>query len=374
MSTSATILGGVRRVDLDELSASFFRFARQVRKEGRPCHVTDALCQTMSVQHPIDVQVFHTNDAKAINYLTRLLMGKVVSFELDPLMNTCDDCAMLATFRGALRKLGVFALCFCQCFLFLAKETRVLNLFCIREGSKCFESHINPYLLVAFGQAFGFTLTRKGEVPFACTGTMNSSSFDGATHRTMVHHFDGADFGEGHAVIMGDAKAALRIGEGVIASVAFEARVSRLLTSLDATKERFDGKVNSYCYVLQDLTMYSIEGRTLLFQHRIGCLLAVTTQTLAFLLIGRFPVLKQVVIKPSALFKSVFKASELFLGWENPILKILSHRVIVVHFKQQVNTCLTQSFVAGILPIMSHKGGPFIPMHRMLGPSGPLGK
>jgi hypothetical protein len=33
----------------DELSTSFFRFARQLREKGRPRCITDALCQTINI-------------------------------------------------------------------------------------------------------------------------------------------------------------------------------------------------------------------------------------------------------------------------------------------------------------------------------------
>ncbi len=47
----AAILRGVGRIDFDELSASFFRFAGQLRKEGRPRGICNAFGQTMIMQH-----------------------------------------------------------------------------------------------------------------------------------------------------------------------------------------------------------------------------------------------------------------------------------------------------------------------------------
>src|SRR5437763_261570 len=96
MCAPAAILRRIGRVDLEELSASFFRFAGQLGEKGRPCRVTDAFRQTMIMNHPVDRQVFNGNDAESVNDGTRLLMSEIVAPELDPLVNTSYDLAMLA--------------------------------------------------------------------------------------------------------------------------------------------------------------------------------------------------------------------------------------------------------------------------------------
>ncbi len=65
MSTLATILRRIGRIDFDQGSPSFFRFGGQSIKEVRPCRVTDALGKAMSVNHPVDVQVLHTDHARS---------------------------------------------------------------------------------------------------------------------------------------------------------------------------------------------------------------------------------------------------------------------------------------------------------------------
>ena len=62
MVAPAAILRRVGRVDFDQRSASFFRFAREMIKELRPGRVTDAFGKTMIVNHPIDMQIFNTDD------------------------------------------------------------------------------------------------------------------------------------------------------------------------------------------------------------------------------------------------------------------------------------------------------------------------
>ena len=259
-------------------------------------------------------------------------MREVASFELYTFVNSCYDLTMLLTFGGAFRKLAMCALDVLQGLLFTAKETGVLNFFCIGEGCKGFESYINPYLCAEWVKTLGVTLTRKGDLPLAGTALMQRGCLDDPTHRTMVHHFDGADFGERHTVVMRDAYPRLRIAHRVIASVAFETGIAWLLTCFDAAKERLHAQINTYCDILQHLRMNGTQRGTLFFQHRIGGLLPITTQVLALLLIRCFAVLKQVVIEPSALFKRGLKRGELFFGWVNPILKVLYHTSIVAQF------------------------------------------
>src|SRR5579859_4875079 len=87
VSTSGTRLRRIGRVDLDELSASFFRFAGQVQEKGRPCRVTDTLCQTMSMHHAIDGQILNSNQAIPIDYLSAFLMGEIIPSKGDAFMH-----------------------------------------------------------------------------------------------------------------------------------------------------------------------------------------------------------------------------------------------------------------------------------------------
>src|ERR1700680_269774 len=88
MSTGATLLTRIGRVDLHTLSASFFRFARQCAKELRPCCICNALRQTMMVNHPVHMKVFDADHTETIDDLSTFLMGEVITPEGDTLVNT----------------------------------------------------------------------------------------------------------------------------------------------------------------------------------------------------------------------------------------------------------------------------------------------
>jgi len=154
MSTYATCLTRIGRIDFDKRSASFFRFARELSKECRPRGICNAFGQTVIMNHSVDLQVFHTDDPETIYDLAAFLVGEVVSSEGDPLMHSCYDLAVLPSLRRALRKFGVFPLPVSQGFLFFTKEPGVFNLFTGRECSKRFESHVNTYLGRGFWQTF----------------------------------------------------------------------------------------------------------------------------------------------------------------------------------------------------------------------------
>ena len=83
MSAPATGLTRIGGIDFDQRSASFFRFARELTKEGRPRGVCNAFRQTMVMNHPIHREVFDANDPIGVDDFTALLMGKILSSPSD---------------------------------------------------------------------------------------------------------------------------------------------------------------------------------------------------------------------------------------------------------------------------------------------------
>ena len=143
MVTPAAILRRVGRVDFEERSASFFRFAREMLKELRPCRVTDTFCQTMIMNHPVDMQIFDTNDPKGVDDRSALLVGEIVTSPFGSFMDPSDHLAMSTALFGPLLQFGVFVLHLGQGFFFGAKEVRVGNFLPVGEGGKGLETNIN---------------------------------------------------------------------------------------------------------------------------------------------------------------------------------------------------------------------------------------
>ncbi len=129
MSTLAACLTRIGRIDFDQHPASFFRFARELGKEGRPRGIGNALGKTMIMGHVLHLQVFHTDKPIRIDDLAAGLMGEVLAPPRNPLMHAGDRLAMFPAALGAFGQLGVLALHFGQGFLFLAEKSGVGDLF-----------------------------------------------------------------------------------------------------------------------------------------------------------------------------------------------------------------------------------------------------
>jgi hypothetical protein len=277
------------------------------------------------MDHPLHVEILNTDEAILINDPTGVLMGEVTASELDALMHTRNGFAMLTPLSTAFCQLGVLTLNFCQCLLFFAEETGILDFLSIGERGKGLDPHINADLFGGVFQAFRLTFTRERDRPFARRGARESAGLDCATNGPMTDHLDRANFGEAHTVIMGDGESTLRVGDGVVAAMTLKAGVSWFFTSFHAPEKGFHGKVNTNGYVLQDLRVHGVERGAFSFQDRKGLLLLIEREALTCLLIGGFALSEQVVIEPSTLFKRRGKRLELFLRRIDPILKGFTH-------------------------------------------------
>ncbi len=253
MPTLITGLAGVCRVDCEQLATSLFRFVRQLLKELTPCCISKTLCQTMVMHHAIDVHVFHADGAVLSNDAMAVLMGEIGTPELDAFMHTGDRFAMLAPFRRPFRTFGLRALNPGQCFFFFPEETRVLNVRSIGQCRKGVEPHVHADPRGIVRQAFGIVFDRERCVPLASRGTMDRERVDLALNWSVIHEPDTPDLGEAHAVIMRQEKPRLRIGETIVAALAFETRIPRVFALLDPSKEPLKSKLYTLVDVLQDL-------------------------------------------------------------------------------------------------------------------------
>ncbi len=142
----------------------------------------------------------------------------------------------------------------------------------------------------------------------------------------MVHHLYGADLGEAHSLIMGDAETGLGEGEALIAPFALEARIARSLTSFTTPEKGLHGKFNPFRHVLQDLGVDIFEGGTCLFQQGDARFGLVPGNSTLLLFPSTGAISQRLIIEPAALFKHLLKSLGLTLGWVYPVLKHLSHR------------------------------------------------
>ncbi len=337
MVTPAAILRCIGRINFDELSASFFRFAGQFPEKFRPGGICNALCQTMIVNQTVHMQVFYANRTETVDDLSTLLMGEIVTPERNPLMYPGYYLAMFPSLSCAFGKLTMFAVDFRQCLFFLAKKAGIGYLFSIAERGKGLQANVYAHLGRHFGQAFRFALTGERDVPLPCRATADSTGSDVALDGTVIDHLDRTNLGKCHAIIMRDAEARLWEGETIVSALALKPRKPRRVRSFsDAPEKGFESQINAHGDVLQDLRMDLFQGKTFLFQHRKCVNVSVARQACTSLLIGLFAMGEQVVIQPTALFQGLVELVKLFLGWVDPILKHFMHTYIVAHNGQEV--------------------------------------
>jgi hypothetical protein len=356
MLAPATILRRVCRVDFEKRSASFFHFAGQVLKKLRPRRIRNTFCQTMIVNHLLDAQIFHTDSSEGVDDPSTVLVGEIVTPPFGSFMNTSDHLAMPPPLLSAFLHLRMLALNFCQGLFFATEEARVGNFLPCREGGEGFQPYINADGEWGVWQPDGLADDRKGSIPFSRRGAMNGTGFDGPFERTMLYHFEGANLGEVDTVVMGDAEAALRIGEAVIATRAFKARKAGFASRLAAAKERLIGQIDAHGNILQDLGMNRSQRGALGFEHRIGLLLLKARERNSIALIGGVAHLKQLIIQEATLFQMRLQRSLLFFGRVDPKPIILQHRPILGIHRMRVKKRPNCP-----IPSRPQKERPFIP-------------
>ncbi len=138
----------------------------------------NAFGETMIMGHTVDMQVFYTDDPKAINDLAAFLMGEISTSERNPLMDTGNDLAMLLPLWCPFGKFGVLALDFSQGLLFLTKEARILDGFRVGERRKGFQSDIDANLLSTIRQTLWLPLHGKRSIPLARPAFTHSQRLD----------------------------------------------------------------------------------------------------------------------------------------------------------------------------------------------------
>src|SRR5450759_4301173 len=142
MVAPAALLRCVGRVDFDERSASFFRFARELDKERRPRGICNAFGETVGMEHAVDMHVLNTDHAVRIDDRAAFLVGEVLPSPADTLVYSRDDLALLMSLECSLLCCGEAALRVRQGALFFPEEARIVNLTPIRKSGERLESHI----------------------------------------------------------------------------------------------------------------------------------------------------------------------------------------------------------------------------------------
>lgn len=140
IATGGTVLRSAGRVDGDHQTTSTFSLHRQGVAELRPRSIGNRLGEAMVLYHALNIEFFDGNHAEAVDQPAGLLMHKVMTAVLDPLVNAPHDLfGLFSCFRPVL----IFnfikpALCFGEGGFLLAEEARVLDELTVGEGREGF--------------------------------------------------------------------------------------------------------------------------------------------------------------------------------------------------------------------------------------------
>jgi hypothetical protein len=344
MTTLAASLAGIGRINFDEAPASFCRFAGQHTKETRPGRVTDAFSQTMIVEHPVDLQIFHCNQPKLVDNLAAVLVREVGSTPANPLVYSGYNLALSLALTRAFRRFGKLALSFSQSCFFRSKEARVFNLLTVREGSKGFKPNINTNLSGIRRQDLRFNpFTAKANVPFAGAGTGQRDRLRLAFEGPVQLNLDMPNLTNNQGITKQlTAGRGLRKGQAIVAAKAFEAGIADFfLTGFNPPEESFHGKFEPDRYVLQDLGMDVIKRGAKQFEGWKFGLLVVQTGGFTRRFITGFALVKPMVINPTAIFELLVEQG--FLAFSRPyaVFEGLSHTKIKSSFRLNCKLNLT---------------------------------
>ena len=255
VSTSGTVLRGVRRIDSYDQTTSTFSLHRQGVAELRPRSIGDRFSKAVVLYHAFDIEFFDGKDTEAIDEFARLLMHEVMTTVFDTLMDAPNDLLCGFTFFGAVLVFHFveLALCFGKSRFFLTEETRVLNELTIGQGRKGFQSNVNADRIRAFGETFGFVFAGEANVPLFAIFT-NRAGLDCARTGAMYLGLYLPNFGECDRTFS-NTVSALRVGDTVVLAFAFEPGVSRFFSCLDTAEKGLKSEFDTDGDILQHLTM-----------------------------------------------------------------------------------------------------------------------
>jgi len=201
------------------------------------------------MDHAVHRQILDGDDAVGVDDAAGVLVREVRAPVSDALVDPRHNHTATPAFGR-----GPFALfgrrLFCQAALSLRQrllvppeEAGVGDLRPIREGRERGQAHVNADGAVGRGQRMRLHLTGERDEPRARRRAPHAAGLDVALQRAVDDGFDVADLGQK------DTGAAqfvprLRIPEGVVLAVPFEAGIPRFLARLDTSEERLEREVD----------------------------------------------------------------------------------------------------------------------------------
>src|SRR4030095_15246904 len=143
-------LAGSTRVHLHQFSPSFFRFVRELLKEGVPTRIVHGTRQH-SAREPLDVKILNRDDAVAVHQQAADIVMKVPALIPDlPVCFGYQHTRLAAPVASALAS-GEPMVCPAQVRKTFLQVPGIINLRPIRENREAVQSNVNANCAGGFG-------------------------------------------------------------------------------------------------------------------------------------------------------------------------------------------------------------------------------
>ena len=143
-AVKAAFRRGIPLVDLDKIPAIPCCLIFQLGHELRPTHVTDSFCQTVVLDHVLDVQALNADRLVFTNQPCRELVQEVTASISDTSMDTSNLLTGFGSILATLLLPGMSSLGFGQFLLVFVEEFGVPYRLTCREDDELFQAQVSP--------------------------------------------------------------------------------------------------------------------------------------------------------------------------------------------------------------------------------------
>lgn len=243
------------RVNFHKQPTSVLSFVSQHEKEGRPSGVSNRLSEHPASK-PFNIQVLNGYQPVCVNDLSRFFVMKVSALIADVIVEPLkQEHRLVATVRAPLAP-RYTPLQAPELDLGDPEPARVLNRAPVAQCGEVTKPHINPDGVRIERQGFRFTLDTKQREP-AASLTFDCQGFNPAFNRPMLHDFNNPDFRQSKFAPKQCVPNAPK-HKTVESSHGSEARIPRILPTLNTSEERLKGKMDILQDMLQNLRVDSL--------------------------------------------------------------------------------------------------------------------
>ncbi len=241
----------------------------------------------------------------------------------NPFINMSYNLFNFLSFRRTFGLFRQFSLSLCKHLLVSFKKARIFYFVLSRKCSKILQANIYPNGFIIFWQRFVLILNRKASIPFTVLPS-NGAGFNGAFNGPMKFDFNIPYFRK-IKNIFDQLKTQLGKGETIIAVKSFKARITRLKSLFNSTKESLESKVNPGLSILKTLRINVSKFRFILFPQSKYFIGIIQRQRFLFFFPSIFANCKSFIINIATSVKKTLQSSLLFFSRIQSIFICFTH-------------------------------------------------